>query len=873
MADAAEALDHAHQLGVIHRDIKPSNLMLDSRGKVWVTDFGLARLETNAELTMTGDLLGTLRYMSPEQVRGQPTAVDHRTDIYSLGATLYELLTLRPAFAARDRTDLLRRITVEPPKSPRKFARSLPVELETIVLKALEKNAADRYRTAGDLADDLQRFLSHRPIRARRSRVVAHAKALWRRHQVLFVAVLTTLLIASSVGSMLVWRQWRRTVEEHSLVVERDADLRQRLYAADMKLAHQAWQRGDVARLRELLDRYTGPAGDELRDFAWHYLSSLLAARPAPLTVLRPGHRNIYCVQFSPDGKRLAAACGDGHVPLWNVADWTVRHSLKAHQADADCVAFSPDSKLLASGGEDGWLRLWNVETGELIRSIDARQKDTLTIAISPDGQTLVSGGIDGMVRLWRLPEGDFHSEYRASNGRVQHLAFSPDGAKLATAGGDANAMVAEAATHARLFGLPSQSMAAFTVAFSADGHQVALGSGSGLVALVDAATGEPEHQFGIRPAQVRAVAFSPTKRLLASAGLAGVVDLWDTAARSLSAKLYGHQQRIWSLSFSSDGKFLASGSDDGSVHIWNPVVESGLLHTENAKPVYDVEFAADGNRVFAAEDNHELVALDAATLDRLTVQKLPSAHANDLSFSPDRRKLAVRTFEGEVWLGDSDGGKLARFDAGLKPQVKLIALARDGRLLVVYADGTLEIWDTVVKALLDQRQLAGRPMSPPAAATSRDGRLVAAKCDGLLLYDVESLTPRFEGNHPTTDFFGLVFSPDNRWLAAASADGHILFFDTATGETAFSLVGHQHWADSLTFSPDGRTLAAAGHGGAVRLWNIATREELFVVRRLDSNGSIRIDFSPDGRRLAAVSSDRDGHGHLYVWPASPAAP
>lgn len=199
MADVAGALDYAHHAGVVHRDIKPSNILLDGRGNAWITDFGLARLETSPELTMTGDLLGTLRYMSPEQLLGNPAAVDQRTDIYSLGATLYELLTLRPVFETRDRAMLSRAIAVEPPRPPRKLAKGLPVELESIVHKALEKNPADRYRTAGDLAEDLNRFLDHRPIRARRSRTIAYAKSFWRRHQVLLVAVLTTLLAASCV--------------------------------------------------------------------------------------------------------------------------------------------------------------------------------------------------------------------------------------------------------------------------------------------------------------------------------------------------------------------------------------------------------------------------------------------------------------------------------------------------------------------------------------------------------------------------------------------------------------------------------------------------------------------------------------------------
>jgi eukaryotic-like serine/threonine-protein kinase len=205
---AAEALEHAHQLGIVHRDIKPANLLVDGRGNLWITDFGLAHCQSQAGLTMTGDLVGTLRYMSPEQALAQHAIVDHRTDIYSLGVTLYELLTLAPAYTGGDRQELLRQIAFEEPRPPRRLNRAIPAELETIVLKALEMNSADRYGTAQELADDLRRFLEDKPIRARRPSVLARArKWSWRHRGVVTAAVVSTIL-ALAISSLFIIHQW-----------------------------------------------------------------------------------------------------------------------------------------------------------------------------------------------------------------------------------------------------------------------------------------------------------------------------------------------------------------------------------------------------------------------------------------------------------------------------------------------------------------------------------------------------------------------------------------------------------------------------------------------------------------------------------------
>jgi eukaryotic-like serine/threonine-protein kinase len=214
---AALALEHAHQAGIVHRDVKPGNLLLDLRGQVWVTDFGLAQVTGDAGLTITGELLGTLRYASPEQVLARRGIVDHRSDVYSLGATLYELVTLRPPFEGRDRNALIRQIADDDPTPPCELDRTVPLELETIVLKALRKDPADRYGTAQELADDLQSFLDGRPILARRPTPADRLRAWSRKHPSIVGAAAVVLMLlsaASLVSTALVRREQAKTLAE-----------------------------------------------------------------------------------------------------------------------------------------------------------------------------------------------------------------------------------------------------------------------------------------------------------------------------------------------------------------------------------------------------------------------------------------------------------------------------------------------------------------------------------------------------------------------------------------------------------------------------------------------------------------------------------
>jgi serine/threonine protein kinase len=266
---SALALEHAHQFGVIHRDIKPANLLLDARGSVWVTDFGLAHCQNQAGLTMTGDLVGTLRYMSPEQALAKRVPVDHRTDIYSLGVTLYEFLTQEFAFPGKDRQEVLQRIAFEEPRPPRRLNNGIPAELETIVLKAMAKSPAERYATAQELADDLQRFLEDKPIKARRSTIVQRIRKWARRKPALAGVVALTglalLLSAGSLGLVVLSAQLKKAVDEKDVALgqaeeaqRNEEKQRQKAEALNntlqILLASEAWQEGELSLCEQHLE-------------------------------------------------------------------------------------------------------------------------------------------------------------------------------------------------------------------------------------------------------------------------------------------------------------------------------------------------------------------------------------------------------------------------------------------------------------------------------------------------------------------------------------------------------------------------------------------------------------------------------------------
>jgi hypothetical protein len=426
----AEALAHAHKQGVLHRDIKPSNLLLDGQGRVWITDFGLAKAEGADELTQTGDIVGTLRFMAPERFDGHSLP---QSDVYSMGLTLYELLTLRPAFDDTNKARLVEKVLHEPPVPLRQLDRCIPRDLETIVLKCVAKDSAERYANGETLAEDLRRFLADRPILARRSTWQERTWRWCRRNPVVagLAATLLVVLTAGVAASTLLAVRANAKARE----AEREARAaRRREYGANMLLVQNAWEQHQVRRFLALLkDQEPRPGQEDLRGFEWYYWRNQFQRGHIALT----GHTSgVTSVAFSPDGKRLATAGGGGdQVKVWDAATGQEIRTLKGHTSVVWGVAFSPDGLRLASAGQDG-VKMWNAATGQEIRTLKGHTRVVTSVAFSPDGTRLASAGQDG-VKVWDVATGQEARTLKGHSGGVTSVAFSPDGQRLASGGGN----------------------------------------------------------------------------------------------------------------------------------------------------------------------------------------------------------------------------------------------------------------------------------------------------------------------------------------------------------------------------------------------------------------------------------------------------
>lgn len=880
---AARALGYAHELGIKHRDIKPGNLLLDEEGRCWVTDFGLAHVESDARLTRTGDVIGTLRYMSPEQAQGELGLVDSRADVYGLGTTLYELLTLRPAFPSDDRGQLVQQISNHEPVALRKLRPAIPRELETIVLKAMAKRPQDRYKTAGELAADLQRFLDDRPVHAKPPRALERAKKLVRRHRsIANTAAVTALVMITVAGGLLVRerkstlaalvseRQQRAAAWDAKALAEKQEQLAKEqrdasdydAYVAKIQLARLQLKRGDS--LFESLDAVIPePGRPDLRGWEWYYLHS--QTHHARVTL---PHQKGQVIAWSPSGKKLATLDMTGSVNIWRIPTGQHEKSLRGLPGIRS-LSWSPDGKQLAGASNRKTLAIWDVESGLIQRSLPVRAA-IRTVGWNPDGIRLVCGSDQGDVSVWNARTGERLSSFVMNSGPVRSVDWHPEGALLLACGGPGGSRevrVWDTSTGAELFG--QDTGWGHQASFSPDGRRIVFGTAPHSIVELD--TKKLVSSFGNAKTGNWFQSWSPDGQQLATSLLGGRVVILDVETGAVLSSLPGHDALNSKVVWSPAENWLATAAN-GEVKVWDVrALEEKRTTFSTSGYAFSVKFSPDGRHVLAGARHGQLKIWDAESGEEtVTLQQPGHAWINAVNFSPNGKRFAAKR-SGGVVIYDSETGKELLGLSGSEDEVWSMAWSPTDKVLAVgyrstrfnKEQGRVELFHADSGKRLASSSYGLAPCEE--LTWSPDGQqLAAAAGPSIRLWDA---TLRREVKVPAHQYaYSIDWSADGEQIAVGSKGGTISFYDAADWNAFRTIDAHSGFVKAVKFHPHRSRIASCSKDGTVRIFDTSTGRELSV---LDGHGAMVHDlaWSPDGLRLASAGRDRA----IRIWDGSAA--
>jgi len=896
----AAAIDYAHQQGILHRDLKPQNVLIDSANKPWVTDFGLAKIiEQQSDLTGTGQLLGTPSYMPPEQAGADFSAIGPASDIYSLGAILYELVTARPPFLAENPLDTLTQVVNEEPMSPHALNGSVPVDLETIILKCLEKDPRRRYQSAGELIEELDRFRRGEPISARPIGQIERAWRWCKRKPALaglYGTAAILLLILGVGGPMVAIEQMQNANQEARLRrqadrataaahknleaaeaertradreaatahknlevaeaegkrADREAALatanaeqalrnlrvaERNLYNSDMSQAQGDWTETNLRRLTDTIQRYRDQ--EKLKGFEWYYWNRLLQSAEFTLS----GHvGSVDCVLFSPDGKWLASAGNDQTIRVSSATTGQEACILKGHAKKIRGLSFTLDGQRLASASEDGTVKIWDVAAGKELATFAGHRGFATSVSFHPGGKRLASGGTDNTVRIWDVTSGEEIKTLTGHRRKVSSVAYSPDGKRLASA------------------------------SFATSGLTVRLWDETG--SYVGSLVGHPTN--------VESIVFSPDGKFLAAkhldvTGREGSIQVWNALSKRevLTIKgcgggwnpRVGFSPNSMSLAFSPDSRRLAAPGDETTVKVWDLPSGKELLRLKgHLDRVASVAFSPDGKYLASASQDQTVKVWDTALRQDVLTLQGHSSSVESVAFSPDGQQLASGSGDGTVrlWEVASQQGISTLTDHQTSDQravVETVVYSPDGKLVASRSSGNkVIVWNSTGR----QRRVINLKDPIRSVLFTPDGsRMVVGTASQLRLCDAMTGRNVEYWSIPFGSVRYVSFSPDGKRMVTGGRDNTLKVWDVKTRQEILTFQGRLEQLTSLAFSPDGTRIVSGDRRANVKIWDAHNGQEILTLQGHTAPVTSSL-FSPDGKRVASGSEDQT----VKVWSA-----